>query len=264
MTQTALEWRVEEACLNAWPALREVLLDGWLLRFSDGLTRRGNSANPLHPLARLHRRECEALYSKLGLPTIFRLLSLIDASADERLAAAGYTNEGESCVLYGALDGVEAARDPDVALATQPTPEWFAAMARLQNHTAEQARSYQQIIGQIAIPAVFAALSSGGEIVALAYGAIHRGLLCYESVITDSSRRRRGFGRRIIAALAAWGKDNGAEGACLEIEAGNLPAIALYRAIGLKRELYRYHYRRQPRASAAPARPHLRMPVAKI
>ena len=258
MTQAALEWRVEEACFNAWPALREVLLDGWLLRFSEGLTRRANSANPLRPVARLHRRECEALYSRLGLPTIFRVLSLIDASVDERLAAAGYTAEGESCVLYGAIDRVEAAADPDVNLTTQPTPEWHAAMARLQNHADEQARSYQRIVGQVAIRAAFAALSSGGEIVALAYGATHRGLLCYESVVTDSRRRRHGFGRRIIAALAAWGKENGTEGACLEVEAGNLPALALYRAIGLGRELYRYHYRRQPQAPAVEAASGLR------
>jgi ribosomal protein S18 acetylase RimI-like enzyme len=31
------------------------------------------------------------------------------------------------------------------------------------------------------------------------------------------------------------------------VEANNLPARALYDAIGLKRELYRYHYRRESR-----------------
>jgi ribosomal protein S18 acetylase RimI-like enzyme len=42
------------------------------------------------------------------------------------------------------------------------------------------------------------------------------------------------------------------------VEANNLPAQALYDAIGLKLELYRYHYRREPiaaqmRAHDAPA-----------
>ncbi len=247
MADSTLEWRVEETCLNAWPALREVLLDGWLLRFSGGLTRRANSANPLGPVTHEARHDCEALYRRQGLPTIFRLLSLIDRSVEERLAAAGYTSEGDSCVLYGDIQGIETARDPDVWLLSQATPEWFAAMAALQNHTTEQAEAYRRIVGQLAIPAAFAALSIEGEIVALAYGAIHNGLLCYESVITDSRRQRRGYARRIVTSLAAWAKEQRAAGACLEVEAGNRPARALYDAIGLKTELYRYHYRREPR-----------------
>ena len=99
MPERALEWRVEETCLNAWPALREVLLDGWVLRFSAGLTRRANSANPLRPVSHVDLRACEALYRRLGLPAIFRVLSLIDPLVDARLADAGYTGEGESCVL---------------------------------------------------------------------------------------------------------------------------------------------------------------------
>jgi ribosomal protein S18 acetylase RimI-like enzyme len=71
-------------------------------------------------------------------------------------------------------------------------------------------------------------------------------LLCYESLITDRRLRRQGWGRRIVYALAAWARDQGAVGACLEVEAHNAPARALYDAIGLTRELYRYHYRREP------------------
>jgi len=246
MPERALEWCVEEACLNAWPALREVLLDGWVLRFSEGLTRRSNSANPLRPVSHTDLRGCEVLYRRLGLPTIFRVLSLIDPGVDERLAEAGYTREGESCVLYAAIDDIAAARDPDVKLLDQPTPEWFDAMAALQNHSSEQAATYRRIVGQLAIPAAFAALSDEGGTAALAYGALHNSCLCYESVITDRRRRRQGWGRRIVNALTAWARDEGAVGACLEVEAHNAPARALYDAIGLKRELYRYHYRREP------------------
>ena len=246
MPERALQWRVEETCLNAWPALREVLLDSWLLRFSGGLTRRANSANPLRPVSQVDLRACEALYRRLGLPTIFRVVSLIDPLVDARLAEAGYTGEGESCVLYAPMADITGARDPDVKLLDQPTPEWFAAMAALQNHSSEQAAIYRRIIDQLAIPAAFAALSDEGGTVALAYGALHNGLLCYESVITDRRRRRRGSGRRITKALAAWARDQGAVGTCLQVEAHNAPARGLYSAIGLKRELYRYRYRREP------------------
>jgi GNAT superfamily N-acetyltransferase len=248
MTQSAaLEWRVEEACLNAWPALREVLLDGWVLRFSDGLTRRANSVNPLRAVAHAAIRHCEALYRTQRLPTLFRVPSLLDRSVDERLAAAGYTSEGDSCVLYREIANIAANSDPDVRILERPTPEWFAAMAALQNHTLEQAGTYQRIIGQILVPSAFAALVVNREIVALAYGALHDALLCYESVITCRHRRRRGYGRRIVAALAAWAHENGAKGACLQVESGNEPARALYDAVGLKQELYRYHYCREPR-----------------
>lgn len=246
MPERALEWRVEETCLNAWPALREVLLDGWVLRFSAGLTRRANSANPLRRLSHVDLRTSEPLYRRLGLPTIFRMVSLIDPLVDERLAEAGYTREGESCVLYAPMEDIAGGRDPDVRLLDQPTPEWFAAMAALQNHSTEQAAIYRSIVGQLAIPAAFAALSDEGDTAAVAYGALHNGLLCYESVVTDRRRRRQGWGRRIVCALAAWAAEQGAVGACLEVEAHNAPARALYDAIGLKSELYRYHYRREP------------------
>jgi N-acetylglutamate synthase len=190
---------------------------------------------------------CEALYQRRQLPTIFRLPSIIGRDLDERLDGLGYGREGESCVRYGELTAVEAPSDAGVQLLPRPTREWFAAMAALQKHTPEQRRTYRRIVGSLAIPTAFAALAIDGEFVALAFGAIHDRLLCYESVITDPRRQRRGYARRVIANLAAWAKDQGAEGACLEVEAHNTAALALYDVAGLKTELYRYHYRRDPK-----------------
>src|SRR5215472_6169829 len=114
MTSAGLAWRVEETCLNAWPALRQVLLDGWVLRFSEGLTRRANSVNPLRGPRETGGSlitACEALYHRRLLPTIFRLPSIIDPGLDEQLHTLGYAREGESCVRYGELTDVEMASD---------------------------------------------------------------------------------------------------------------------------------------------------------
>ncbi len=244
-------WKIEEVCFNAFPSLKQALHGNWLLRFADGLTRRANSVNAL-------RAECddddaaaviaaaEPLYRAQGLPTIFRVLSILDPALDRELAARAYNGEGESCVLYGAIDAVAAAADPAVRLSPLPEPAWLTAMAALQGHSPAQAATYRRIVEAIAIPARFALLAVDGRPAALAYGALHDGLLCYELVVTDPRHRRQGLARRVIASLAAWARDEGATGACLEVEAGNAPALALYARFGLA-ELYRYHYRREPR-----------------
>ena len=248
MECNAVGWRVEEACLNAWPALREVLFGGWVLRLSGGLTRRANSANPLgfeRAGAEALVAGCEALYSHNRQPTIFRLPSLVGPGIDEHLAARGYSSEGLSLVLYAELGAIQGSRDPAVRLSSRPTKEWLAAMAALQGHTGRQARLYRGIVGALAIPAAFATLIDDDGTAALAFGAIHNGIICYELVVTDPQRRRRGYAQRIIATLAGWAKEQGATAACLEVEAANAPAVALYHRLGF-REIYRYHYRRQP------------------
>jgi GNAT superfamily N-acetyltransferase len=248
MNAAALPWRIEETCLNAFPALKQVILGDWLLRFADGLSRRANSVNPLQAEcgdAAAAIAEAEKLYRAQGLPTIFRVPSIVDPALDGALAARGYSNEGESCVLYGAIGAVMAAADPEMRLLSAPEAEWLRAMSALQGHNPAQSDSYRRIVGAIAVPTRFALLALDSAPAALAYGALHAGMLCYESVITDPRYRRKGLAGRVIAALAAWARDSGAIGVCLQVEASNAPARALYAGFGLG-ELYRYHYRRAP------------------
>ncbi|HWD59289.1 MAG TPA: GNAT family N-acetyltransferase [Stellaceae bacterium] len=247
-------WLAEEAAINGFPPLRRLVVDGWLLRFSGSVRRTANSATPL----RTRRGRIDPLiaaverhYRAQEQPTIFRIPSFLPPAIDAELAARGYTGEGESCIIEGPLAPIIAAAAPfggteAVQLWPHPVPEWLAAMARLQGQAPEYRAIYKQIVGSVLLPAAFAMLAVDGEPVALAYGVVHYDRLCFESVVTADGYRRRGYSRRVLGALAAWSKDNGARIATLQVEASNTPGRTLYRAIGMTAELHRYHYRREP------------------
>jgi GNAT superfamily N-acetyltransferase len=180
---------------------------------------------------------------------IFRGPSFVAPAVDRQLAARGYTAEGESCVIEGPLDPVIAPATAfggtdGVRLSSRPTPEWFAAMARLQGQQPDFQVGYREIVSGVTLPAAFAELAVDGAAVAAAYGVIHRGMLCFESVVTDATHRRKGYSRRVLGALAAWAQRNGASKATLQVEAHNTPGRTLYHSIGMTTELHRYHYRR--------------------
>jgi N-acetylglutamate synthase len=244
-----LTWRVEETCLKAWPALREVSLEDWLVRFADGLSRRANSANPRR--AQIGDvagsiAACAALYRAEGQPAIFRIPAFVDPAVDRELDGLGYGLEGETVTLHGVPAELVLKPDPDVEISSRPSADWLASMARLQRHSEQQNATYRRILQGLALRAGFAALRHDGELTALAYGVVHDSIYCCESVVTDARHRGRGFAHRLLGALNAWAESEGARLACLQVEATNTPARTLYRSIGLKAELYRYHYRREP------------------
>ncbi len=64
-------------------------------------------------------------------------------------------------------------------------------------------------------------------------------------LMVDGGFRRRGIGRALLAAAAAWGRENGIEKLELHVFPWNEGAIALYEAVGFRREGYRArHYLR--------------------
>lgn len=245
----ALSWRAERAFLKAWPALAASLHRDWQARFANGLSRRANSVNPLIAGATLGGADIrffEDIYRTKNLPLIFRVPTLLNADADLVLSRSGFVQEGECHVLYGAMDAVTAQPDSGVEIHAAPTREWFDAIHAANSRASDQRPTYETIINAVALPSGFAALRDNGQPVAMAYAAIDGDLLCVESVVTFPSHRGKGYAKRLIAALAHWAKARDAATACLQVEATNGPALALYRQLGLGNELYRYHYRRQP------------------
>jgi ribosomal protein S18 acetylase RimI-like enzyme len=247
---SALAQRAESCFLRTWPALREIALDGWLLRFAGGVSRRSNSVNPLRTVGgdfgpRI--AQCEALYRDAGLPALFRLHDLAEPELDGTLARQGYSAEGETetraRALSAGLSEIGAAE-----LTPRPDEAWLDALGEAQGQTAAQRATYRRIIARLDVPSRFAAVRHEGAVAAVAYGALADRLLAVESVATIPAARGRGLARQAVSGLLAWGGAQGAEAAVLQVASDNAPALRLYAGLGFETVIYRYHYRRQPSA----------------
>src|ERR1700730_17408667 len=151
MPDTELAWRVEATCFNAFPSLKQAILAGWLLRFREGLSRRAKSAHPLradHAPPEVVIEAIEKLYRRQSQPAIVRVLSFLTA-IDAPLMVRGYASEGESCVLYGEMDGVAAVADPSVELSPHAGTDWLTSMAGLQGHSTAPRPIYRPMLGAI-------------------------------------------------------------------------------------------------------------------
>ena len=243
--------QVEETCMNAWPALKEVHYDGWLIRLANGATRRTNSVNVIGPGRRPLPEKiayCEAIYRAHAQPTYFRVLSTATPDLDAALVARGYAKEDETKTLYM---NFRKHRPPAPAkgvavdiLEGRPTRQGLAAYQRHSRCSDAEAQGRRDVLDALSVPAFFAeARDDSGEIASVGFGAIHDKLICLQWVVTDPAQRRKGLSRAALSALLRRGLDAGATGACLQVVANNCSAISLYESLGFSHELYRYHYR---------------------
>ena len=251
MDTPRLHRQVEETCINAWPALKEIFYDGWLIRLANGQTRRTNSVNVIGKSARALPDKiayCEDIYRSHGQPPYFRILSTGPAELDRTLEARGYRREDETCTLFMNFRTHQPpAPDKRVALDVferRPTANWLNAHTRLSRRSHEEGSALHAVLDMLAIPAWFGeARDEDGEIASVAFGAIHERMMCLQWVVTDPAQRRRGLSRATLSALLQRGREMGARAACLQVVATNVSAIRLYESLGFRCELYRYHYR---------------------
>jgi len=240
----ALARRVEEASINAWPSTTQLVVDGWLVRFAQGFTKRANSVIPLYPGARDRAakvRFCENLYARERLKTVFRITSIDDQDGlDDYLARRGYRCQDPTEVLYLPLsDRLPAATRP---LQQYPLTTWLDVYADLSGLPAPARPLHEAILRRIPLPCCHAALGAPDEALACGLAVLEQDLVGLFDVVTRPDARRAGHGRALVTGLLHWGRRQGARTAYLQMVADNLPAAGLYRDLGF-RPLYRYWYR---------------------
>ena len=241
---------IEEASLNAWPALNTYLFDGWLARFANGYTKRANSVTPLYPgvmdlAAKIDG--CEALYRRQNLPPIFRLPSFLDVDGvDGRLAARGYQKIDTTSVQALDLSFCFALSSERAFIlpGRSGMESWLGSFHQLSGANPYRAdeETHQQMLNNITGEKCYMVLMVEGEVVACGLAVSDNGYVGIFDAIVAEEHRRQGYGTELMESLLDWAVNEHAHHAYLQVMISNTPAINLYAKLKFT-ELYRYWYR---------------------
>ena len=243
--------RIEESGLNVMQTQRQLFYDGWLLRLSPGVAKRGRSVNP-HFASSLPLADkfayCERVYARHGLPTLFRITPWSQPSHIEAaLAERGYESFDETLVQAVKLDRPPEMPEyaADVVIDAPDAPGFVEAVGDLRGSTATQREAHRERLVNSPLGKRHAVVWVGNRVVCTAQAAVEGNCVGLFDVVTAESARRRGYATLACASLLSWAWQHGAEIAYLQVTAGNAPAIASYRRFGFA-TVYTYHYRGRP------------------
>jgi len=232
--------------MSAWPALRTILYDGWVMRFSDGFTRRANSVSPLYPSTLDINQKittCEGIYKSLGQPTVFKMTEDIHPdSLDGILNERGYAINAPTSVQIADLDDTDSTSDSDIVVTEQLDDHWLDQFFRKSGLDERYLVTLREMLGRIISKRGLFSIAAGDDVIAFGLAVMDSDYVGLYDILTDRNYRRQGLGRRISREMMRWGKANGAKTAYLQVMLNNPPALRLYDEIGFK-EAYKYWYR---------------------
>ncbi len=230
---------IERACRSVWSPAETASVGGWVLVRNGGFTRRLNSSSAHGPAA-IDRATWEAIVSWIsgdggGVPPI-RVTPL---SHGPTMAAAvpawGLDPVDETLVLTRPLRS-RSATDSGVAL----TPlQGSAFMDDLMVLNGYGPATRAPLLGIMERVDLGTGLSVPGAAVAIA--GVVDAVCCVFSLAVAPAARGQGLASAVVERACAWGHEQGATHAALQVLGTNAPARRLYERLGFE-AAYTYHY----------------------
>lgn len=232
--------------MNAWPALKTIIYDGWVIRISDGVTRRANTVNPLYESGidiEKKMKYCEEIYSFRKLPVIFKMTSdVFPPDLDDILESKNYNKDAETSVQTIQTNGFNDIDSQTVILNEKLNNDWLNRFIKFNHYDRSKTEGFGNMLKQIIFKRCFLDLIIEGNYAGCGLGVLEDSFVGIFDIVVNPDHRRRGHGRKIVESLIAWGRENGAATAYLQVMLNNQPALKLYEKIGFK-EQYKYWYR---------------------
>lgn len=171
--------RLEERAARTWPAEAALPQNGWLLRASDGTTRRANSELTAGdgPSGDGWLEHIEVFYRERELTPIFQMSDGSPHGLDELLERRGYAKETPCVVMTAqAAAAAEAARhslngglpDTRLQISDRADSQWLDDFIRLEQFPASRLPFYEGLCGRMPAGTHCFSLQRDGTTIAVA------------------------------------------------------------------------------------------------
>jgi N-acetylglutamate synthase len=239
---------IEELSMNAWPSMQTHLYDGWVLRFSEGYTKRANSINPLYPSSLAMEEKitaCESLYEDKKLPATFKIIGTEQQTELEKeLICRGYGKLDETAVMTASLRSFKCEASPSLVYETAFTDAWSNGFIACNAINPAYETVLRKMLDCVPGEKIIISKRLNGVIAACGFGVMERGYVGLFDIVVDKTCRGKGIGKEVVQSILGRAKEEGAETAYLQVLKGNVVAENLYGKLGFE-ESYRYWYRKK-------------------
>ena len=248
--------RFQEFLMNAWPAEQYFFLNGWILRFTKGVTYRTNSVIPINytgnsTLIENDIEMVENAYKSFNLPTIFTMHEYFEPKElDGALRNRGYIEQDRTNALLMPVQNLDLKHINNefiYEIHGERVNEFSSLLAKFTKRDSYQQEIIKEITNRINVPKkCFVIAKWRGEPIGTLMGVLnpHNYFYIADVFVIPEFRRQKVAGSMLKTVIKKWAMSNGAENIWLQVELQNLNAMKLYENLGMKR-VYDYYYLRK-------------------
>lgn len=252
----------EKLSFNTHPCLTEEFYDGWLLRFTEGYTKRANSVNIVATSSGSLDEKityCEEAYRLRQLPVVFKITPMA-TELDELLEKRGYIAVDKTNVMtvdltkkgkpeskgkaYSKSKTAEVSDEVEVSVIIEEkfTESWQYYYFTFNKVLSSFVPTAKKIQGKIVNPVLCATVYLNKKAIACGLGVLEQGYIGLLDIVVKEEYRGCGFGKVLCKSLLEKAKEKGATTGYLQVVDSNEAAKRLYKGLGFE-DMYSYWYR---------------------
>ncbi len=256
MTSSKEIKRFQEFLMNAWPAEHYFFLNGWILRFTTGVTYRANSVIPINytgnrALVEKDIKIVENAYKSYDLPTIYTMHEHFEpAGLDEILRDRGYIEQDRTNALLMSVEHLnlkDINEDYRYEIYNERVIKFSSLLSRFTKRDKFQQEVIKEITSRIVVPKkCFVIAKLEGEPIGTLMGVLnpHGYVYIADVFVIPEFRRQKIANSMLKTVIKEWAISNGAKNIWLQVELRNNDAMKLYENLGMEK-IYSYYYLRR-------------------